>query len=98
MGQEAISRKLFSQKVTESSNRNPFHLVERDVVARPVVELRRPRRFVRLDRLGVLDHAPVLEDMLLSRSPGTRGSTWSRGVRLQAPACLGRATVCVFVR
>ena len=43
------------------SNHNPLHLIQRDLVARAIVELRRPGRFVRGDRLGVLDRAAVFE-------------------------------------
>jgi hypothetical protein len=42
-------------------NRNPLDFIQRDVVARPVVELRRTRRFVRRNRLGVLDRPAVLQ-------------------------------------
>jgi hypothetical protein len=43
------------------SNHNQFHLIERDLIARAVIELRRPRRFVRGDRLGILDRAAIFE-------------------------------------
>ena len=53
-----------------------FHLIERDLVARPVVELRRPRRFVRRDMLGVLDRPPVLQ---ISRYPRRAERVAARG-------------------
>jgi hypothetical protein len=57
LGQFWRAPKTFS----DCSNRDPFNLVERDCVARPVVELRRAWRFVVRYRLGVLDRAAVLE-------------------------------------
>jgi hypothetical protein len=38
---------------------DPLHFIERDFVARAVVQLRRPRRFVRGDELRVLYRPPV---------------------------------------
>jgi low affinity Fe/Cu permease len=38
---------------------NPLHLIERDLITRPVIELRRPRRLVRGDQLGILHRPPV---------------------------------------
>src|SRR5437763_1049767 len=40
-------------------DQNPLHLVEGDLVLRPVVELRRPRRLMRGDGLRVLYRPPV---------------------------------------
>ena len=42
-------------------DRNPVHLVEREVVVCGVVQLRRPRRLVRRDRLSVLNRAAILQ-------------------------------------
>ena len=43
------------------ANRDPLDLIERDLVAVPVVELGGPRPFVGGDGLGVLHSAAVLE-------------------------------------
>ncbi len=39
---------------------NPLHLIERDLIARPVIELCRPRGLVRRNQLCVLDRAAIL--------------------------------------
>ena len=39
------------------SNRNPLYFIERDLIAGPIVELGRPRAFMRGHRLGVLQCA-----------------------------------------
>ena len=44
-----------------SSNRNSFHLVERDLVAGAVVELGGARAFVRGHELGVFERAAGFE-------------------------------------
>src|SRR5690349_16146847 len=44
-----------------ASNRNPLDLIERDLVAGPVVELRRARTLMRSHRLRVFERAAGLE-------------------------------------
>src|ERR1022692_1209231 len=43
------------------SNQNPLHLIERDFITRPIVELRRPRRFMRRDHGSVFKRSAVLQ-------------------------------------
>jgi len=38
-----------------NSNIDPLDLIERDLIASPIIELGRPRAFVRCHRLGVFD-------------------------------------------
>jgi hypothetical protein len=40
-------------------NHDPLHLVECDFIARPIVKLRGPRRFMRRDRSRVFERAAV---------------------------------------
>ena len=49
------------------SNRDPLHFIERDLVARAVVELRGPRRFVCRDCLSIFHRAAILK---VSRDAG----------------------------
>src|SRR5579872_670580 len=42
-------------------NPNPLHLIKRDLVARAVIELRRPRRLVPSDELRVFDRPAILQ-------------------------------------
>jgi hypothetical protein len=48
-------------------NHNPLHLIERDLIARAVIELRGPRRFVRGDHCGVFEGPSLLK---ICRNPG----------------------------
>src|ERR1017187_7039333 len=54
-----MDKQLSCEVPRATSNRAPLHLVERELVASPGVQFCGPRRFVRRDRLGVLDGAAV---------------------------------------
>jgi hypothetical protein len=52
-----------------SLNHNPLHFIERNLITGAVVKLCGPRRFVRGDRLGILDRPPVFEICCYPRRP-----------------------------
>ena len=43
------------------SNPNPLHLIQRDLIPSPIVELGRPRRLMSRERLAVLDRPAILQ-------------------------------------
>jgi len=43
-----------------------LYLIERNLIARPIIQLRGPRRFMCCDRLGIFDRTPVFQ---VSRDP-----------------------------
>ena len=57
---------------------DPLHFIQRNGIARSVVEFRRPRRLVGGDRLGVLDRASVLK---VRRDPGRPEGVAAEGGR-----------------
>ena len=57
-------------------NRDPLHFIERDLIARSVIELRRPRRFVRRDHGSIFKRAAVLQ---IRRYPGRPKRVAARG-------------------
>ena len=66
-----------------------FHLIKRDLIPAAVVQFRRAGEFVRRDRLGILNGAPVLQGRPLYPLRETYGSKWNRGDRRSSPAiCL----------
>ena len=52
---ECLERRL------RTSQHDPLHLIERHLIARSVVELRRPRTLMRRDRLGLFQRPAVLQ-------------------------------------
>jgi len=65
-GREILT-KAFSRLALGFLYRDPFHLVERDVIVCPIVELRCARGLMRRDCLGVLNSPAVLK---IGRDPG----------------------------
>ena len=80
-----------------------LHFIERNLVAGAVVELRRPRRFVGGNSLGVLDGAAVLEVGGDARGPERvaarrRGKGGGRGATLDHPEDVNAASSAVSVK
>ena len=48
-------------KSSYHSDRNPLHLIQRDLIPSPIIQLGRPRAFMRGDRLRVFDCSTILE-------------------------------------
>ena len=55
MATQTVNKGCLNPSLRDFYIANPLHLIKRDLIARPIIELRRPRRLVRGDQLRILD-------------------------------------------